>query len=61
MTDSELAEYLHLDAELAALVIPSLTPEKRATYERMRQFEVDWNLHLQGGPRPTGTGSKSPG
>jgi hypothetical protein len=54
MTDTELAEYLHLTPAEAAIVIPKLPPEQRATYERMKQFEVDWNLHLQGGPRPTG-------
>ncbi len=52
MTDAELADYLHLTPADAAIIIPNLTPEQRATYDGMLKFEVDWNLHLQGGPRP---------
>ncbi len=54
MTDAELTEYLHLTPDEASVIIPKLSAQKRASFERMRQFEVDWNLHLQGGPRPTG-------
>lgn len=54
MTDAELADYLHLTPTDAAVIIPKLTPEQRETYEAMLKVEVDWNLHLQGGPRPAG-------
>lgn len=54
MTNAELDAYLGLTPAEAAIARPKITAEQRATYERMHQFEVDWNLHLQGGPRPTG-------
>lgn len=53
MTDSELAEYLHLTPEEAAIVIPKLPPEKRRTYDRMKQVEIDVALWMEGlGPDP---------
>lgn len=55
MTDADLAKGLCLTEVEAAIVIPKLTPDKRATYERMIQFGADWNLYAAGvGPRPTG-------
>lgn len=55
MNDTELAEYLHLTPAEAAIVIPKLEPGKRAVYERMRQFEIDWTLYTEGlGPKPQG-------
>jgi hypothetical protein len=55
MTDAELQKGLHLSDAEAAVIIPKLTPEKRATYERMLKFADDWNLYAAGfGPRPTG-------
>lgn len=55
MTDAELAEYLHLTPEEAAIVIPKLTPGKRAVYERMKQVEMEAALWVNGlGPKPTG-------
>lgn len=55
MTDSELAAYLHLTPEEAAIVIPKLTASHRAVYERMSQVEIEANLWLAGlGPKPSG-------
>jgi hypothetical protein len=55
MTDSELAEYLHLTPAEAAIVIPKLTPERRAVYDRMKQVEIDAALWVEGlGPKPQG-------
>jgi hypothetical protein len=55
MTDEELTAYLHLTPAEAAIVLPKLTPERRALYARMKQVEVDAILWMQGlGPRPAG-------
>jgi hypothetical protein len=55
MTDTELAKYLHLKPEDAAIVIPKLTPAKRAVYDRMRQVEIECELWTAGlGPKPQG-------
>lgn len=55
MNDAELAEYLHLTPAEAAIVIPKLTPEKRAVYDRMKQVEIEAALWAEGlGPKPTG-------
>lgn len=55
MTDAELADYLHLTPHEAAIVIPKLTPEKRAVYDRMKQVEIEAALWLGGlGPKPQG-------
>lgn len=55
MTDAELADYLHLSPEEAAIVLPQLTAERRAVYARMKQVELEaalWNEGL--GPKPVG-------
>ena len=55
MTDAELTEYLHLTPAEAAIVIPKLTPERRAVYDRMKQVEIDAALWVEGlGPKPQG-------
>ena len=55
MTDLELAEYLHLTPADAAIVIPKLTPAKRAVYDRMKQVEIETTLWMEGlGPKPKG-------
>ena len=49
MTDAELAGYLHLTPEEAAIVLPKLTPARRALYDRMRQVELEtalWQMAL---------------
>lgn len=48
MNDTELAEYLHLNAADAAIVTPKLTPQKRAVYDRMRQVEIEVSLWSEG-------------
>lgn len=57
MTDSELIEYLCLSdmpREIAQAFIGTLTPQTRATYERMKTTEEDIKLWQEGvGPRPT--------
>lgn len=53
MTDEQLASYLNLTADEAAIVIPKLTPQKRATYERMSVVEAELALWQAGlGPKP---------
>lgn len=53
MNDQELAEYLNLTPADAAIVIPKLTPQRRATYDRMKQLELEFDLWLIGlGPKP---------
>lgn len=55
MTDVELARYLHLSVADAAIVIPKLTPAKRAVYDRMKQIEIEAALWAEGlGPKPHG-------
>lgn len=55
MTDAELATYMNLTPEEAAIIIPKLTPEKRAVYDRMREVEIEAALWVQGlGLKPTG-------
>ena len=55
MTDAELAEYLHLTPAEAAIVIPKLTPERRAFYDRMRDVVFEYELWKAGlGPKPQG-------
>lgn len=41
MSDEELAKYLHLTTAEAAIVIPKLTPQRRAVYDRMASLETD--------------------
>jgi hypothetical protein len=53
MTDRQLADYLRLTPDEAAIVIPKLSPGKRAVYERMKQVEIEAELWLCGlGPKP---------
>ncbi len=55
MTDAELVEYLHLTPAEAAIVLPKLTPAKRAVYDRMKQVEIEAALWIDGlGPKPQG-------
>lgn len=55
MTDAELAEYLHLTPAEATIVIPKLTPQRRAVYDRMQQVEIEAKLWMDGlGPKPSG-------
>jgi hypothetical protein len=55
MTDQELAAYLHLTEAEAVIVIPKLTPGKRAVYDRMKQVEIEAALWIDGlGPKPEG-------
>jgi hypothetical protein len=55
MNDAELAKYLHLSPEEAAIVIPKLTPARRAVYDRMKQVEIEAALWAEGlGPKPQG-------
>lgn len=55
MTDAELTEFLHLSPEDAAIVLPQLSPERRALYARMKQVEIEANLWAAGvGPKPAG-------
>jgi hypothetical protein len=55
MTDAELAAYLHLTPEEAAIIIPKLTPQRRAVYDRMKQVEIEAALWMDGlGPKPAG-------
>lgn len=55
MTDSELAEYLHLTTAQALIVIPKISPTRRELYAKMRQIEVEAELWAAGlGPKPQG-------
>lgn len=55
MTDEELARWLNLSPEEATIVLPKITPTRRATYERMRQVEIEAMLWMEGlGPKPQG-------
>lgn len=55
MNDTELAEYLHLTPAEAEIVIPKLTPQRRALYDRMKQVELESELWAAGvGPKPQG-------
>lgn len=51
MTDEELTEYLHLTPEQAQKILPRLTPERRATFVKMKEIE-DWANNGRRGPRP---------
>ncbi len=55
MTDEQLAAFLNLNPAEAAIVLPKLSPERRATYDRMQQVAIEAELFAQGlGPRPQG-------
>lgn len=54
MSDEELAKYLHLTPAEAAIVIPKLTPQRRAVYDRMASLETEIFLWQNGlGPKPS--------
>lgn len=38
MTDVELAAYLHLTEKEAEILLPRMKPERRAVYDRMKEF-----------------------
>lgn len=44
MDDASLAAFLNLTEEEAAIIIPGLTPEKRAVFERMADVVADLNM-----------------
>lgn len=53
MTDDELTKFLHLSPADAAIVIPKLTPQRRAVYDRMAALETEIFLWQNGlGPKP---------
>ena len=55
MTDAELTEYLHLTGAEAAIILPKLTAERRALFDRMAEVEVEAKLWMDGlGPKPQG-------
>lgn len=55
MTDQELATYLRLTPEEAAIALPKISPERRAVYERMAVIEGEVDLWQRGlGRRPKG-------
>ncbi len=55
MNDVELAKYLHLTPVEAEIVIPRLSQQRRATYDRMKQIEIKAALWMAGlGPKPQG-------
>ena len=39
MTDAELIAYLNLNEDEAKVIIPQLTPERRAVFEKMSEVE----------------------
>lgn len=46
MDDVSLAVFLGLTDEEAAIIVPKITPEKRAVYERMASVEIDLNMDV---------------
>jgi hypothetical protein len=56
MTDDELLIFVGVKGkEGAAKFLASLTPEKRALYDRMKQVEIEAALWVEGlGPKPEG-------
>lgn len=44
MTDESLAAFLCLSGKEAAAFFPQLTPERRATYERMVEVAIDLEM-----------------
>ena len=58
MTDAQLVKFLNigdLAPEDQAKILRSLTPERRALYDRMAELETEialWQMGL--GPKPTG-------
>lgn len=56
MTDAELARFLGIEGEPKRdALIAALAPDKRASFERMAQVEIEIDLWMKGaGPRPAG-------
>jgi hypothetical protein len=55
VNDEELAKWLNITPEEAAVIIPRLTPERRAAYERMYDTYNEIVLWEAGvGPPPDG-------
>lgn len=58
MTDEQLAKFVgitEMSAEVQALFIEKLPPEKRALFDRMANLEIELDLWQQGlGPKPQG-------
>jgi len=57
MTDDELMEFLGIKrlAPKAAPIMATITPEKRALYDRMANLETEVALWQEGlGPKPAG-------
>jgi len=58
MTDEQLLEFLGVAKETPenrAKLLRSITPEKRALYERMAKLETELTIWQMGlGPKPTG-------
>jgi hypothetical protein len=56
MTDDELIDFLNIrDEQQRDKILAGITPEQRATYERIREvcFDIDlWEAGI--GPRPQG-------
>ncbi len=55
MNDAELTDWLGLTPDEAAIIIPTLTPEKRAIYEHMHEKYMEIMLWQAGvSPFPDG-------
>lgn len=56
MTDDELLEFLGIQGKQGATkILASMTPSRRAVYERMKQVEIEAELWANGlGPKPQG-------
>lgn len=55
MTDADLCAFLGLTPAEGSTVIPRLTPERRAVYERMAEVCDEIHMWEAGvGPKPTG-------
>lgn len=46
MDDASLAAFMNLSEPEAAVIIPSLTPERRAVFERMASVCADLNMGI---------------
>lgn len=55
MDDSDLAAGMGLKPEEAAIILPRLSPERRAAYKRLISLADELNLWSAGlGPKPQG-------
>lgn len=66
MTDEQLAQYLNIqDWPNWQEAITAISPERRASFERMAQLEIEIDLWSKGlGPKPKGVlinGARTPG